>query len=94
MEEQKIRGVKDCAQNWTEELMLYRSMRVQQKQVKFIIRREKVNDEKNRKDEVKRKGECEGKEWYHFLIAKSREEVNVEEVIVNGQKMNERENIA
>ena len=68
--------------------------RVQQKRVKHMIRRAKVNDEKKRMDELKRKGEKGGREWYQFLSGKKREEVCVEEVIVNGEKIAGKENVA
>ena len=66
----------------------------QQKRVKHMIRRAKVNDEKRRLDELKRKGESGGKEWYQFLLGKKREDVCVEEVIVNGEKVVGSEHVA
>ena len=59
-----------------------------------MIRRAKVNDEKKRTDELKRKGEKGGREWCQFLLGKKREEVCDEEVIANGEKIVGKENVA
>ena len=66
----------------------------QQRHVKHLIRKAKVKHEKQKLDELKRKGEEGGRDWYRFLQGKGREEVNVDELVVMNQSIRGKEQIA
>ena len=59
----------------------------QQKRVKVLIRKARVNDENMKLEELRRKGEEGGKEWYRFMQGKGREELSVEEIVVKKQRV-------
>ena len=42
-----------------------------------------MNDENMKLEELRMKGEDGGKEWYRFMQGKGREELSVEEIVVN-----------
>ena len=67
---------------------------LKQKCVKILIRKARVKDENMKLEELRRKGEAGGREWYSFLQGKNRNDVVVDEITVRNQRVQGKKEIA
>ncbi|KAG0724529.1 hypothetical protein GWK47_040433 [Chionoecetes opilio] len=66
-----------------------------QKEVKCLVRKARVNEERKVIRELREKGEEGGREWYKFLRGEeSKHTGNVEELVVNGRSLREKKEMA
>ena len=71
---------------------VFEEYRSKQQEVKRLIKKAKRNEEREIVKELRQKGEEGGREWYKFLRGEEGRKVErVEELIVNGRRVRERE---
>ena len=63
------------------------------KQTNYLVREAMAKEEKIIIDKIRGKGEEEGKDWYRFLKGGVRGEEKIDELIVDGQVINDKNNI-
>ena len=84
----------DGERSQEEYIVAWQKYKDQKKKVKYMIANAKMEYERKKVEELRGKGEEGGKEWYEFLRGDKCANDRVSELIVNGSRVNKRDEIA
>jgi hypothetical protein len=91
MRAQRKRGIEVSNEEYLTEYNEYLSNK---NKVRNLIHSAMSDDDKRVVDELRRKGEEGGKEWYRFLRGENTESFNVNELVVNGESITDKKEMA